>query len=344
MISLLFSASLAFSATATGVEKGTPVEFLFAGRASDRDYETMFILNEPIDEFCARLEKAGLPRGTVASSATCDLWPTGCKVTISPSPADYVETVLPNGILSADWIYTGGSRNEKGTPLASEDSTRPFGSYYTLSAAPLVWNGIYNQGDVYGAHKARVQLEKGTRVSFTLSWDENAAPRRLDATFKPETASAEFLRLKDASKEGEVVVRARFDPAMTVSEAQRLANAISLIDSPRVKFNGHHPGELFYRAFLPSISWLDRQQRLTQPFELTLGAPNKLVHIEEDWTVEGNDPKLTAKEIPFEAAANYPKTNTCFIYATGATRLEEVFKAMKALQKASIVNWYVFVR
>ena len=41
MLSILFvAASLSFSATATGVEKGTPIEFLFAGKDTDRDYET----------------------------------------------------------------------------------------------------------------------------------------------------------------------------------------------------------------------------------------------------------------------------------------------------------------
>lgn len=53
MIAAVLAATLTFTATATGVEKGAPVEFVFAGKGTDRDYETMFILDDPIDVFCA---------------------------------------------------------------------------------------------------------------------------------------------------------------------------------------------------------------------------------------------------------------------------------------------------
>ena len=49
MLCSLIAAALTFTATATGVEKGTAVEFFFAGKNTDRDYETMFLLDESID-------------------------------------------------------------------------------------------------------------------------------------------------------------------------------------------------------------------------------------------------------------------------------------------------------
>ena len=58
MLCSLIAAALTFTATATGVEKGTAVEFFFAGKNTDRDYETMFLLDESIDSFCSKLEKA----------------------------------------------------------------------------------------------------------------------------------------------------------------------------------------------------------------------------------------------------------------------------------------------
>ena len=45
----ILAASMTFTATATGVEKGTPVEFVFAGGNTDRDYETMFLIDGSVD-------------------------------------------------------------------------------------------------------------------------------------------------------------------------------------------------------------------------------------------------------------------------------------------------------
>ena len=85
MIPAILAASLTFTATATGVEKGTPVEFVFAGRNTDRDYESMFLIEDSVDEFCAKLENAGLPRGRPTDSTACRLWPVGCSLKFEPS-------------------------------------------------------------------------------------------------------------------------------------------------------------------------------------------------------------------------------------------------------------------
>ena len=56
MIAALIAAACTctFSATATGLEKGAPVEFLFAAQDSDNAYETMFLVDDSIDEFCRK--------------------------------------------------------------------------------------------------------------------------------------------------------------------------------------------------------------------------------------------------------------------------------------------------
>ena len=88
------------------------------------------------------------------------------------------------------------------------------------------------------------------------------------------------------------------------------------------------PGRLFYRAFLPLVKWLDRKERLVQPFELTVGMTNSLVHIDEDWSVEGDDPKLTPQAISFDQVGKFPNTETCFIYVAPSSRLSSVYQAM----------------
>ena len=343
MISILLAASISFTATATGVEKGTPIEFLFAGKDSDRDYETMFLLDETVGDLCARLEKAGLPKGRAASVADCVLWPVGCRVTLTPAYDAFIETKWPEGLSSAPFIYTGGSRNEKGGVVANDDMPLAFCALYSLAQSPVVFDGIYRQGDVYGAHTARLTLKKGERKEFLLSWDEKTMPAHLNVTFAPGSAAQVLQQVKAAAETGEVDVRAAFDPALTVAEATQVAQALALVDSPRVKLNGRADGQLFFRAFLPSAGWRDRQQRLTQPFELTIRpTDSELVFVEEDWTVEGNDPKLTPRAIAFGEARQHPKVDTCFIFTDGEMRLSRVYSEMRKLKDAKILNWYVF--
>ena len=344
MISILLAASLSFSASATGVEKGTPIEFLFAGKDSDRDYETMFLLDEPLSNLCARLEKAGLPRGRATSVKDCVLWPVGCRVSFGTALSDYIETKWPNGIVPSDFVYTGGTRTEKGTVVAQDDMPMSFCALYSLAQSPVVFNGIYNQGDVYGAHVAKVALKKGEKKTFTLTWDEKTMPRRLTATFTPGSATQRILEIKAASEKGEVDVLADFDPSLTVAEAEQIAQALAVVDSPRVKINGRLDGRLFYRAFLPQVKWRERRERLQQPFEFTVGAAasdDSLVFVEEDWKVEGNDPKLTPKKISFAEAKTKNQTTTCFLYAPKTMKLGRVYEAMKSLKGTKVVNWYV---
>ena len=343
MVSILLAASLTFSATATGVEKGTPIEFLFAGKDSDRDYETMFILDEPVETLCARLEKAGMPKGSAVSVRDCNLWPVGCRVAFAPAMDEFVETKWPEGVEPSELVYTGGTRNEKGALDANEVQPLAFCALYTIGQAPILHNALYHQGVVYGAHTAKVTLEKGTKKTFTLTWDENTFPQRLAVTFAPGGASEQIRKIREVAAKGDVEVLADLDPSLTVGEAQRVAKALAVVDSVHVKINGRKPGRLFYRAFLPQDDWRDRQKRMAQPFELTIGAAtNSFVFIEEDWTVEGDDPKLTPKEIPYADAAKHERTDTCFIFAGRETKLERLMAAMAELKGSRILNWYVF--
>ena len=340
MVSAILAASLSFTATATGVEKGTPVEFVFAGQNTDRDYESMFILEDSVDGFCTKLERAGLPRGRATDSAACRLWPVGCNLKFEPPISSFIDGKMPEGISASSPIYTGGTRLANGICDASTNMPASVFTIYSLSQSPIVYNGIYDQGVVYGSFTAGKSLKKGERVSFTVSWDAETLPRSIHLTIRPGTAANVLQRLKGESAKGELDVLIGFDETLTIAEATAAANALATIDSSRVKINGFT--NIFYRAFLPLVKWLDRKERLTQPFELTLGNPDKLVFIEEDWTVEGDDPKLTPKEISFEAVREHPRTDTCFIFATPQTTLSRVLRAKEKLSAANIRNWYIF--
>ena len=338
----LIAAALTFTATATGVEKEAAVEFFFAGKNTDRDYETMFLLDESIDSFCSKLEKAGLPRGKPTDGVKCRLWPVGCSLKFEPALNTYIDGHMPEGLDDSDPIYTGGTRLSNGLCEAETNMPNSVFSSYTLAQSPIVFNGIYGQGLVYNSFTAKQKLKKGERVKFTVSWDEKSMPKSLHLTAKPGNAVELIKQLKAESEKGELDVLLGFDGEMTVAEATAVSTAMTTIDSSRVKLNG--VSNLFYRSFMPLVKWRDRKERLVQPFELTIGDPDKLVYIEEDWNVEGTDPKLTPREISFADALKYDKTDSCLIFAESTTKVSRILEAMNKLGDKKINNWYVFTR
>lgn len=189
----------------------------------------------------------------------------------------------------------------------------------------------------------RNTLKKGERIQFKISWDEGGIPTKsLHLTVRPGNAQAILKKLKAESEKHPVDAMIGFADELTVGEAAKVSQALATIDSPRVKINGC--SNIFYRAFLPLVKWRDRKERLVQPFELTLGDPDRLEFIEEDWSVEGTDPKLTPKNISFQEAASHEKTDTCFIFADTETPVSRVCMAMRRLRESRVRVWYVFTR
>ena len=333
MLSSLLAAAFTFTATATGLEKGAPVEFMFVDKNSDRDYEALFILDRTQAEFRRDLEKAGLKPGKCENAAKCILWPVGCPVKIEPSLDEYVNVKLPDGYQRAEPIYTGGY-----------DGPSAF-AFYSMSESAIVFNGVYPQGDVYNAYTMKRSMKKGEQVKFTLTWDESKRPRSLVYEVGATNVAEVIKKLQAESAKGEIDVRIDLKSDVTYEQAVPIANALSTVDSVKVKMNGVKDGGIFFKAFLPKIAWLTRKDRLVQPFELTLGATpddDKLVFIEEDWSVEGDDPKLTLKQIPFADAAKHDKTDSCFIFVPAGTTVGRIEKAMARLNDPRIKSWYVF--
>jgi len=216
-------------------------------------------------------------------------------------------------------------------------------STYSLPQSPIVYDVPVDQGSAYGRFTAAVSLEKGQRVSFTMTVDEQSMPRRLELTAEKGNLPQILWQLKAASATNAVDARISFSGNLTVGEARAFAQALAVIDSPRVMLNGAK-GRLFYRAFLPLEKWRDRRERLNQPFELTLkdDGTDELLFIEEDWTVEGNDPKLTPRPISPMQAAFHQTTDTCFIYASRTQTIDRIVTVLRSLETSRINNWYVF--
>ena len=333
------SGSVEFTATATGVEKGATLEFLFVSRNSDRGYEAMFAIEDSVTELAGAIEKSGIARGGTIDVKACHLWPTGPELEISPSPARFVAT---EGLPSAKTVYTGGTRDEKGLPVAEHEMPGAVFAFYNCPQSLLQFADSCSQGDAYGKHTCAVALKKGERHKFTIRAIGPAAKKttlRLTSTNLLESIS----RLREDAKGGDIEVKAVFDDEMSFAQAVQAAKALAVLDSRRVMLNGHDKDGFFYRAFLPLVKWRDRRNRMQQPFELYVTDDNsaKLLFIDEDWNIQGDDPKITERTIAFEDAKKHPTTDTCFLYCSPDTKVGTVRK-WAGKMPATVVNWYIY--
>lgn len=340
--------AVTFTAEATGVATNTTLEFLFVGKGSDRSYEAMFELESSLEELDKAFAAAGIPRGTSLDAASCHLWPAGAELKLEPSLGDFVTSALNGREVPFERIvYTGGARENDGSLSAATNMPLAAFCFYDLPQSPILFDGAFPQGQVYGRYTCKKVCKKGEPFKFTLSWDGKTRTRKLTVDFTVENAAQELLKLKKAAENGDVEVLVRFSPWMTVREASQLAVALAQIDSPHVKLNGKD--KLFYRAFLPLEKWRDRKERLVQPIELHLKDEGKiaLVTIDEDWSGDTPDPKLTVHEqiMTFDSAvaaatATKNRSDTLFVYANAGERLERLYSLVDAI-KRPIANWYV---
>lgn len=343
MISFLLAVAFTFSATATGVEKGTPLEFFIAQKGTDRDYETMFLLDEPIALICNRLEKAGLLRGKPTDSKNCQMWPVGCTVKITPSVDEYCDIDLPKGARPSPYVYTGGSRNEKGTLLASDTMPSSFVAFYSLAQSPFVLSDIYDQSEVYGCYKAKKTLKKGDKVVFRLDWSPDSMPKCVSVLFNATNFVDQIKNLKTAIGSTDVELRPQFSDDLSVVQATAVAQALSMVDSLHVKINGKDDG-LFFRSFLPLVKWTDRKERLVQPFEITINENSeKIIVIDEDWSGPEIDPKLTERASSYDELVRHTKTDTAFFFCERDCKLSRIRASIKRLPQF-VANVYVFAK
>ena len=343
MLASCLAAAFTFTASATGLAKGSTVEFLFIGSDSDRAYEAMFTLDMPVADFVQAIEKAGMKPGQPVDAEKCRVWPVGTPVALDPDISRFVEVDGADGFSLGRIVYTGGEKGTNGLPVASFEMPASVCAFYSLDQSIFVPEKMLGQGDAYGKFISRETLKKGARYAFTVSWNDADRPKHVDLHAKPGNTADLVKKIRDESITSVLDVQASFDGELTVAEATQFAKALDLVDSVRVKITGCREGSLFFRAFLPLVKWTERQNRMVQPFELTiLPDEDRLVFIEEDWSVEGTDPKLTPKQISFEEAAKKDKTDTCFIYAGKDTKLSRIYSAMDKLKLSKVHNWYVF--
>lgn len=342
LISVLTN-SVSFTATATGVNKGVPIEFMFVAEGSDHDYEAMFILEDSPADLLKAFAKAGIPAGNTIDIGKARLHATGPFLTLTPSLGEFID-VNNEGNGFPDMVFSGGTLTANGEPVCQKTSPNAVLAFFNCPQSPVLFDGQFNQGDVYGRYLAKKTLKKGEKHVFKFTWDGKSTIKAVTVELSAANSAEVFKKLKSESEKSPITVEVSFSPDMTLAEAVLAANALQVIDSHRIKINGAKKGNLFYRSFLPLEAWRDRSERLLQPLELYIGNDGalRLLAIDEDWSVQGNDPKLSEREIAIGDVARYPKTDTCLVFvADNNIKLEKIFDAKKKLGR-DFPSWYIF--
>lgn len=329
--------TVSFTARATGVEESVQLEFFFVGPDSDRDYEAMFVTDVRLKELVEACEKAGFPKGMPVDAATCTFWPTGATISIAPDVWSFIRDTRDLPRLPIVW--TGGARTVGNFLDAETNMPSAFFALYSCGQSPLLFDDALDQSLTYGRFQPVRKLEKGATVTFTLSWDGKSRLESRRVVFAPGNLKDALESLRTEAGPERSVTPA-FSPELTVKEAKGVASALDVLDSRKLKVNGFADGQFFYRGFLPLEKWRDRQERLTQPLEVRLGTTNAFTIVDEDWNVEGTDPKLAPRSVSLAETTGF-KGDTCLFYAPGGMKLERIYSCMKLLPK-TIRTWYVF--
>lgn len=298
---------VSFTARATGIDTSVPVEFILVGPDSDRDYEALFVADDPFADVAAAFRRAGIPAGKTSDASRCILWPVGSIIELEPRPESLLKLCQGDDYRFPDTVYTGGNGNSD-MPLA-------LFATYTCGQSLLTFDDSLDQSLVYGRFLPARKWRKGDTVTFKATWKGG---RTFDTT--PD-----------------------FPADKTLDEAVKYAKALQLSDSRTHKINGFRDGQFFYQAFLPKAEWRDRMRRPSQPVEVRVTATNVVTTvIDEDWS--NPEPEFTPRVVDFVKAFSEKavKSNTVFFFAPGDTKLGRLYE-LRRMIPASFANFYVYI-
>jgi hypothetical protein len=368
---------------AVGHAPGTIIEFLVAAPQSNRAYESALMSVANPSDIVRALEWIGLPRGAVVDGSLFRFWPLGERVcgTIrrleAPQQAarplqSVIKDITQEPPLFGEGglVFAGGTWT---TNVCRVDTEQPcsvialYNEEETLFDIPF----LASKGAAYGRSVLAEKMSDGELFEIvfkplllpqdalrTLHLSIIAQPSdgqettlicedQKGALLKKGALTEVLTWLKARAERGEdLFVTLTMSDELTVAKAAELAQLFALLDGKGLKLYGKTKEGVFARAFLPQESWRKREGRTPQPFELhLLGNTNRLTYIEEDWSGEGLDPKLTPKDYPFSDVSELPglvkrvgdkdshKVKLLFVFAPRNTQLKKIMPAVRALSE-----------
>lgn len=371
-------------AEAVGHPVGITTEFLLVGPLSDRAYEAAAVTVAKPSDIVRAVEHVGVARGGGIASRPFRFWPCGERFVATVRQLDGKEKPLQSLIRDADasapllgeggLVFTGGHWNSANECWSDTNMPSSVISLYNEPCTIFDVPFQVGQNEVYGRLTLAEALPYGTLLEIVLRplMPKDGLPRVLPlvvtasmrgneveltcakangAVLKQAGLADALTWLKTLSEQGrELFVTLDMDDAMPLKQAITVARVFGMLDGKGIKLDGKTSQGLYPRAFLPQEKWRERKDRNPQPFELhvTQDAAGKisktLIFIEEDWTVEGLDPKLTPKEYPFDKWEEFPawvaktggadcKVSLLFVFAPAELPLGKFMPGVRAVSE-----------
>ncbi len=277
-------------------------------------------------------------------------------------------------LLAEGFVFTGGAWSDaEGRAVCLTGRTQPGSvvSLYNESSTIFDLTRQSSQSEVYGRLSVATAIAYGTLLEVVvrpLNTDAMVLPlavtaSAVDGAIQLRTQCAEPKIERSEQLEGAVVwlrsqaesgkdifVTLSFDPELSVREAHSVASLFNLLDGSGIKLYGRESESLYFRALLPQESWRRREERNPQPFEIHLSRDGagvlkkKLIFIEEDWSGEGLDPKLTLREYPFaewadleplviKAGGKENRVAVAFFFVPADMKLAELMPGVNAVRQ-----------
>lgn len=376
---------------AVGHRPDTIIEFLIAAPQSNRAYESALMSVAKPSDIVRAMEWIGLPKGDVINGRQFRFWPKGERISATirrlnetSESARPLQSVIKEVSTEAPLygsgglVFAGGTWKENDCSVDHEQPCSVMALYNeeeTLFDLPL----LASKGLAYGRSVLAVKMAYGdvlevvikpmllsdgglrtTHLFLTAQPSDTKEPALVcqdpkGQVIKKGTLTEVMTWMKFLSERGEdLFVTLTMSEEMTVAQAVELARLFDLLDGKGIKLHGKTQDGLYPRAFLPQAAWRKREGRLPQPFEVyLLGETNRLTYIEEDWSGEGLDPKLTPKDYPFSDVSELPglvkrvgdkdskKVELLFVFAPRNAPLKKIMPAVRALS-ARLPLVYIF--
>ena len=368
---------------AVGHNEDSPMEFLIVGPRSDRAYEAVTVSVAKPSDIVRAMESIGIPRGDGVNGRLFRFWPYGEKIEGTIRKAtEKIESARPLQSMIKDpkseaplfgaggLVFTGGSWQEGVCDADTQQPSSVIALYNepdTLFDVPF----IASKGAAYGRSVLAAKMDYGEVMEVVLKLMPlpGGGVRAMTLYVTAEPSANQETMFICADQKGEVLkkgalkdvltwmktlsdrghdlfVTLTMSDDLTLTQAVAVSYVFMLLDGKGLKLYGKTKEGIYPRAFLPQGEWRKRDGRTPQPFEVHLaGDAKKLTYIEEDWSGEGLDPKLTAKDYPFTDVSELPalvkrvgdksskKVEMLFIFASGNEPLKKIMPAVRVLSE-----------
>lgn len=355
-----------------GLRKHYETEFILLGQKSDRAYEGLMIAWDDPSTVAQAIEALGVPKGEPAHPARGLPMAKGERFTVHVATLGKNLDFQPlETEVDDQWSTAAENLLGRGFPYVGVDVVdhlMPASIIATFTEQTSLFGMPYfaDKSAVYGSFRAKETRRMGEPVVVALRWQRlpngQSRVRNETLTLSKATVGNETLieTLKGfADDPRDVFLTIKIDPDLLLTDLISLSKLFQMIEQEGGFTMDVPPeGQLPLRAFTPNAEWLVREQRTFQPWEIELSpgaeeqpAQATLCQVEEDWSGEGLEPKLTRKCYPNVTAATIAsvmdevdvtggRIYVAFFYCQPGLRVKEVLPYAEAIKSHCPTQWF----